>query len=197
MGRSVSKRATATGGARHPQLHSGVFVLYTGPLPAPEEDSEAPAGKNGGVRGGRQGYSQWKTTLLLEVRPVIYESIFVCALVLVALTCAALVWLISSTRQRRNGAVAHVAQLRKAYDSYFARYAERIAALEKQSPTELAAKVVSLDDAVARLAKTQQRFQGRFDAARQHRPTDEIDDEEFNAMIALQRATSAGPNGGT
>jgi len=90
---------------------------------------------------------------------MISTSIFAFVLVLVVAECAALVWIIYAHRQQTRAAVSwqlNVANVCK-------RLRERLDVVEKTTPMALAVEVVELRDAVARLAKTQQRFQGRFD----------------------------------
>lgn len=87
------------------------------------------------------------------------ENISVFALVLVVAECAALVWIIYTLKAETRAQ----ASWRSTYENAVRSLRVRLDSVEKQSPTELAVQVVELRDAVARLAKTQQRFQGRFD----------------------------------
>lgn len=73
---------------------------------------------------------------------------------------------------------------------------QSVTALKSTAPTSLAAEVVDLREAVSKLAQTQRKFQGRFDATRQHEsaPTNNgVDDDELAALLALQTAPPAGP----
>lgn len=86
-------------------------------------------------------------------------SIFGFVLALVVAQCAAIVWLIFETQaEKRAGRL-----WRSTYESVCKNLREKFGELQQQSPTELAVRVAELDDAVKRLAKTHQRFAGRFD----------------------------------
>lgn len=87
------------------------------------------------------------------------ENIFVFALVGLVATSAAVVWLIFDLRQQARTQ----ALWRSTYESFTKQLRIRLADVEKQSPVALAAQVAELSDAVSRLSKVQQRFQGRFD----------------------------------
>lgn len=127
--------------------------------------------------------------------------IFVSVLVLLVAGVVALAWIISAHKRQMqeeaslrstsvNRLLIHVDRHAQQLTEISAKLHE----LEKQSPTRLAAEVVSLGDAVERLRQTQQRFQGRFDADRRHHRGDAdpgvganpSDDDELNAMLALQ-----------
>jgi len=88
-----------------------------------------------------------------------FESIFAFVLVLVAASVGVLAWNIFDLRAQSRA----MASWRSTYESYAKSLREKLDAARRESPVELAARVVELGDAVARLAKTQQRFQGRFD----------------------------------
>lgn len=118
-------------------------------------------------------------------------NIFVFVLAWLAVDSVALAWIIYATRQESKTTRSSVAQLRHAY----ATFGSKLATVEKQSPTKLAVEVADLADAVSRLRAMQQRFQGRFDQKMGRARTEEIDDDEYNAMLALQRASSGGGNG--
>ncbi|HEY3494396.1 MAG TPA: hypothetical protein VGK73_06910 [Polyangiaceae bacterium] len=90
---------------------------------------------------------------------MISTSTFVFALALAAGGLVALAWIIFDQRAERRA----TALWRSTYESFVRNLRSRLDAVEKQTPTALAVEVVELRDAVARLAKTQQRFQGRFD----------------------------------
>lgn len=134
---------------------------------------------------------------------MIYATISACALALVAVVCAALAWITSSRR---------TLELRLAQsltDRSLTEHATRleslariVSELKSTAPSSLAAEVVELSDAVARLAKTQQRFAGTFyartKAASRSEPNGadvdiDIDDPELQAELALQRAAPVAP----
>lgn len=88
--------------------------------------------------------------------------------------------------------------------SNYATLYEHVQRISAAAPSTLAAQVVELSDAVARLAKTQQRFAGKFyakggpaarDEAPQHVTVNGIDDPELQAELALQRAPAVAPGG--
>lgn len=123
---------------------------------------------------------------------MISTSIFVFVLVLVAAECVALVWIISAHRRETRAAVSW--QLSCA--NVTKRLRERLDALEKQTPTALAVEVVELRDAVARLAKTQQRFQGRFDQYVHPDPRpDNAPPSMTREQLRLEHAASIMPTG--
>jgi hypothetical protein len=124
------------------------------------------------------------------------DFIFVCALVLLAVGCAVLGFLIADQRLTLRGMAGQHAL----HERRFTNYAIKLGELQKQSPTQLAAEVGALAEAVQRLRATQQRFQGRFDQyVGQHEPAvqgngAESDDPKW---LALMRAQQAAANGGS
>lgn len=129
-----------------------------------------------------------------------HASIYGFALVLLVGAVVAL-WLtilsIRKAAQTTHGTVERALGVLKAF-------AARLALVEKQSPTTLAAEVAALSEAVGRLRQTHQRFAGRFDQyvgqqlAKDHAPTGNgvPDDDDFAAVLALQLAKPAGPGNG-
>jgi len=125
-------------------------------------------------------------------------DIFACALALAAAVLAALVW--STSLRLRLETESH----RATTQSNIARCAAKLEALntsvsslKSTSAPKLAAEVAELSDAVARLAKTQQRFAGKYYA---EKPANsgggaqlDIVDEELAAELALQSAPPVRP----
>lgn len=71
-------------------------------------------------------------------------------------------------------------------------------ALKSTAPITLAAEVAELAVAVGKLADTQRKLQGRFDAFRQHdapKPAENgaTDDDELRALLELQSAPPVAP----
>lgn len=123
------------------------------------------------------------------------DIIFACALVLLAGTCAALVWLISILRND----VTSLRGMASTFERRFVNTAIKLGELQKASPANLAAEVVSLGEAVARLKATHQRFQGRFDQYVTQQLDDsssdnQPDDPKWLALMQLQQGRA---NGGT
>lgn len=85
------------------------------------------------------------------------ESIFGFVLALCVVENGVLAWIIYSLRTRTQVLESHGSTL----SSALATFKRRLELVEKQSPTELATKVAALDEGVARLARTHQRFAGR------------------------------------
>jgi len=90
---------------------------------------------------------------------------------------------------------AHSANIERAKQVISARLAE----LDRRSPAKDAAEVAALREAVDKLADTQRRFAGRFDA-RMGKPREQVlvdgelvDDDELKAFLQLQSAPPAGP----
>ncbi len=125
---------------------------------------------------------------------MIYVSIFAFALALGAVVFVALVS-ITLWRLRRE-LDSRVATMRSNLHALSARLNAKIA-----TPVTLEAKVAELNDAVARLARTQQRFAGRFYATTRsngvdqaHEPTDVSEaDPEIAELLRLQSAPPAKP----
>jgi len=131
---------------------------------------------------------------------VTYASTFAFVLVLAAVVCVAVVLIISLRRTQAlesqhatmlsslRSCIASVVDLRK-----------NVSALKSTAPTTLAAEVAALREAVDKLADTQRRFAGRFDA-RMGKPREPVvidgeiaDDDELKAFLDLQSAPPRGP----
>lgn len=132
---------------------------------------------------------------------MIYANTFVSVLALVVAASVALVWTISSRRTRALESQLSTTQSNlKALVAKLVDAQRSISDLKSTAPTALAAEVVALREAVSKLADTQRRFQGRFDArmggARAPVVIDgelgEVD-EELSAMLALQKAAPPAP----
>jgi len=132
---------------------------------------------------------------------VIYASTFGFVLALAAVVIAALAWRISWTTER--DAESRIATLVSNVRQLAAKLVvaqQTISELKRSAPTTLAAEVVALREAVDKLADTQRRFAGRFDArmGKQREgvvfdgDTGDID-EELTAMLALQKAAPPAP----
>lgn len=121
------------------------------------------------------------------------DIIFACALVVLVATCVALAWLIL----KLHDDVTSLRGTASAFERRFVNTAIKLGELQKASPVNLAAEVVALGEAVARMRATHQRFQGRFDQyVTQQIDTDQDvpDDPKWRALMQLQQG---GPNGGT
>lgn len=119
--------------------------------------------------------------------------IFGFALVLLAATNAVTVWLIFSLRKDANSLLGTAAT----FERRFVNIGIKLGELQKASPVNLAAEVVALSEAVARLRATHQRFQGRFDQymGQEREQRDELpDDPKWRALMSLQQGAN---NGGT
>lgn len=118
---------------------------------------------------------------------MIVDVIFACALVLLAATCAGLAWLIFDQRNE----LSSLRGTASTFERRFVTIGIKLGELTKASPVNLAAEVVSLGEAVARLRATHQRFQGRFDQYMgQERAVDdqnESDDPKWLALMQLQK----------
>lgn len=90
---------------------------------------------------------------------MIFDFIIGCVLALVVVGCGVLALIIYGLRREQ----LRERSWRSTLATNCAKLSSKCDSLEKQSPVELAARVAELSDAVQRLAKTQQRFQGRFD----------------------------------
>jgi len=94
---------------------------------------------------------------------VIYVVTSACVLALVAFGCAVAALTISwrhtlaaaSSLSRTDSSLTTLA-------TKLAEHGELLSKLKSTAPADLAARVVELSDAVARLAKTQQRFAGKY-----------------------------------
>lgn len=124
-------------------------------------------------------------------------DIFACALALAAVVLGALAWTISlrlklETELRHATTQSNLSRLAAKQTTLH----ENFSAMKSTSAPKLAAEVAELSDAVARLAKTQQRFAGKYyaeggPAARSNNQPD-IDDE-LAAELALQNAAPVAP----
>ncbi len=90
---------------------------------------------------------------------MISTNILLFVLVLVAAGSVALVWIIFDLKRETRDVASRASTYANVVKNWHAKLAE----IEKQSPTQLAAQVAELSDAVARLAATHRRFAGRFD----------------------------------
>lgn len=127
---------------------------------------------------------------------MIPANIYVFVLVAYAVTHAVVAWLIYAHRRQLSAMAGQLALCERR----FTTFAIKLGELQKASPVNLAAEVVSLGDAVARLRATHQRFQGRFDQymgqARDERDDpDEPDDPKWRALMQLQHGNGK-PHGG-
>src|SRR5262245_29645342 len=121
------------------------------------------------------------------------DFIYVFALVALAGMNVVLVLLIFSLRHRLSAMAGQCER----FERRFTTVGIKLGELTKASPVNLAAEVVSLSDAVARLRATHQRFQGRFDQymgqERAEEPQEDgMDDPRFAALITAQRAANGG-----
>lgn len=154
-----------------------------------------PMGKDGGS-GGKEGAC---TSILQAIRgPLVTSaSILLSALALVVAASGALVSIILSTRVRAlESQLSQSVSNTRALAAKLVDVTKTVSELKSMAPTTLAAEVARLDVAVGKLADTMRRFQGRFDAFRQHEAPLQngvSDDDELNAMLALQTAPPARP----
>jgi len=166
----------------------------------------ASRGPRGGL-GGREGISTSKSVIRQPTRGarVTFANIFAFVLAFAALISVAVLWLTSLRRQ------LELESWRATVTSNFRQLAAKLATadahlktLKQTAPAGLAAQVVELSDAVARLAKTQQRFAGKFyaqgadpvDAAGSDRSYATLD-PELAAELALQSAPPVAPGKGS
>lgn len=139
-------------------------------------------GGTGGKEGVFTGFFAWVATVIHMTDANIYAF----ALVLLVAGNVALAWLTLSLRKD----VSSLRGTASTFERRFVNIGIKLGELTKASPANLAAEVVSLGEAVARLRATHQRFQGRFDqyvsqgAGAQH--DDEPDDPKWRALMQLQ-----------
>lgn len=96
-----------------------------------------------------------------------------------------------------------LATMRSDFVSFSASVNARVAAVEKQSPTKLAAEVAALSEAVARHSEIHRRFAGRvWQRIGRNEPqhdgfevdvTNDTSDDEITALLRLQSAPAASP----
>lgn len=113
-------------------------------------------------------------------------NIYAFALVLLAAGNVALAWLTLSLRSDVNS----LRGTASTFERRFVNIGIKLGELQKASPVNLAAEVVSLGEAVARLRATHQRFQGRFDQyVTQGAGADDDgpDDPAWRALMQLQQ----------
>lgn len=131
---------------------------------------------------------------------MISTNTFAFVLALGAVAGAALLWITSlrqeaATELRLSTLVSNL----RTVSAKVVTLEQRISKLTAIAPAGLSAQVVELSDAVARLAKTQQKFAGRFYATNdidQRRNVDapnSVDDPELAAELALQNAKPVAP----
>lgn len=129
-------------------------------------------------------------------------NIFACVLALGAAVFGVLAWIIS-LRLRLEAELGRSTTNSnlKALSARLATLTENVSKMRSTSAPGLAVQVAELSDAVARLAKTQQRFAGKFYATNQidqrangiEAPNSGDLDPELEAELALQRAPSSAP----
>lgn len=133
---------------------------------------------------------------------MISVSTFACVLALGAVAGAALLWITSLRREAAlESRLSTTVMSLRTVSAKLVTLEQRVSRLNATAPAGLAAQVVELSDAVARLAKTQQRFAGKFYAeggenARGSDPSyasvSQMD-PELAAELALQNAPAVAP----
>lgn len=131
-----------------------------------------------------------------------FANIFASALALAAVVLAALAWIIS-LRLKLESELSRTSMHNslKTLSAKLVTLQDNVAKLRSTSPVGLSAEVAELSGAVARLAKTQQRFAGKFYATNdmdQRRngidaPNSGDLDPELAAELALQSAAPVAP----
>src|SRR5262245_57548321 len=124
------------------------------------------------------------------------DFIYVFALVALAGMNVVLVLLIFSLRHRLSAMAGQCER----FERRFTTVGIKLGELTKASPVNLAAEVVSLSDAVARLRATHQRFQGRFDqymGQQREEVENNFDGSDDPRWRALMRSQQQAGNGGT
>ena len=165
-----------------------------------KSDSDAFQGNKGGSR-GEEGIF---TSISHRTREqhVINATIFASVLALVAVAIAAHAWITLWRLQlETESRLSTITNSCKTLAVQLRTVNERVSKLTATAPSGLAVQVAELSDAVARLAKTQQRFAGKYYAqGKQTADPQEpaqlingVDDPELAAELALQNAPSAGP----
>lgn len=112
-------------------------------------------------------------------------NILLFALVLHAVGSVVHAWLTSCQGRTLRGMAGQCER----FERRFVNVGIKLGELTKASPTNLAAEVAALSDAVSRLRQTQMRFQGRFDqyvGQERKGAVDDEPDDEFTAMLKLQ-----------
>lgn len=113
---------------------------------------------------------------------MISVATFAFALALVVVVNAALVW-ITYTRL-----MLELDSVRSTTQKDLWNFAGKLAELQKQAPTTLAAEVGELSEAVAKLRDIQRRFAGRFDAYVHHEGAKPVNEtaEEVRARLRAE-----------
>lgn len=136
---------------------------------------------------------------------MIWLSTSAFVLALVAVVCGVLALTISLLRTRAlehalsTTASAWSSRLQSA-DAQLTKTSERLRVLEGQSPAKLAAEVAELSVAVTKNAAAVQRLAGQFHAQKTRHATvangdTGDDDPDLQALLSLQTAPPAGPQG--
>ncbi|HET7299008.1 MAG TPA: hypothetical protein VFI89_09845 [Burkholderiales bacterium] len=128
---------------------------------------------------------------------MISGSILLSALALAVAAFGAVALIILSTRVRTLESLQSTnASSLRALAAKLVDVTRNVSELKSMAPTALAAEVGALNVAVGKLADTQRRMQGRFDAFRQHEApavsNGDTGDDELSALLALQSAPKPG-----